>query len=44
MQLSQVEGLVNSTVGIFGLIDVADDFGLEQKKKILDKTLATGSW
>ena len=33
--------LVNSTVGIFGLIDVADDFGLEQKEEDFGQTLAT---
>ena len=33
--------LVNSTVGIFGLIDVADDLGLEQKEEDFGQTLAT---
>ena len=33
--------LVNSTVGVFGLIDVADDFGLEQKEEDFGQTLAT---
>tara|TARA_Y100000996_G_C22412953_1_gene598040 strand:+ start:38 stop:823 length:786 start_codon:yes stop_codon:yes gene_type:complete len=33
--------LVNSTIGIFGLIDVADDFGLEQKEEDFGQTLAT---
>lgn len=32
---------INSTVGIFGLIDVADDFGLEQKEEDFGQTLAT---
>ena len=32
--------LVNSTVGIFGLIDVADDLGLEQKEEDFGQTLA----
>jgi phospholipid-binding lipoprotein MlaA len=34
--------LVNSTVGIFGLIDVADKIGLEQKEEDFGQTLA--SW
>lgn len=33
--------LVNSTIGIFGLIDVADNIGLEQKKEDFGQTLAT---
>ena len=33
--------LVNSTVGIFGLIDVADDIGLDQKEEDFGQTLAT---
>ena len=33
--------LVNSTIGIFGLIDVADDLGLEQKQEDFGQTLAT---
>ena len=33
--------LVNSTVGIFGLIDVADNLGLEQKEEDFGQTLAT---
>ena len=33
--------LVNSTIGIFGLIDVADDMGLEQKEEDFGQTLAT---
>ena len=33
--------LVNSTIGIFGLIDVADDFGLNQKEEDFGQTLAT---
>lgn len=33
--------LVNSTIGIFGLIDVADDIGLEQKQEDFGQTLAT---
>ena len=32
---------VNSTIGIFGLIDVADDMGLEQKQEDFGQTLAT---
>ena len=32
--------LVNSTIGVFGLIDVADDFGLEQKEEDFGQTLA----
>lgn len=32
---------VNSTVGIFGLIDVADNIGLEQKQEDFGQTLAT---
>ena len=33
--------LVNSTIGIFGLIDVADNFGLDQKAEDFGQTLAT---
>jgi len=33
--------LVNSTIGIFGLIDVADKIGLEQKQEDFGQTLAT---
>ena len=33
--------LVNSTIGIFGLIDVADNLGLEQKEEDFGQTLAT---
>ena len=33
--------LVNSTIGIFGLIDVADDLGLDQKEEDFGQTLAT---
>ena len=33
--------LVNSTVGIFGLIDVADSIGLDQKEEDFGQTLAT---
>ena len=33
--------VVNSTVGIFGLIDVADNIGLEQKQEDFGQTLAT---
>jgi phospholipid-binding lipoprotein MlaA len=33
--------LVNSTIGIFGLIDVADNLGLEQKQEDFGQTLAT---
>ncbi len=33
--------LLNSTIGVFGLIDVADDFGLEQKEEDFGQTLAT---
>ncbi len=33
--------LVNSTVGIFGLVDVADNFGLDQKEEDFGQTLAT---
>ena len=33
--------LVNSTIGIFGLIDVADDIGLDQKEEDFGQTLAT---
>tara|TARA_Y100000768_G_scaffold287126_1_gene221389 strand:+ start:108 stop:893 length:786 start_codon:yes stop_codon:yes gene_type:complete len=32
---------VNSTVGIFGLVDVADNIGLEQKEEDFGQTLAT---
>ena len=32
--------LVNSTIGIFGLIDVADNLGLEQKEEDFGQTLA----
>ena len=34
--------LVNSTVGVFGLIDVADILVLTKKKKILDRHLQLG--
>jgi phospholipid-binding lipoprotein MlaA len=33
--------LVNSTVGVFGLIDVADNIGLDQKEEDFGQTLAT---
>ena len=33
--------LVNSTIGLFGLVDVADDFGLDQKEEDFGQTLAT---
>lgn len=33
--------LVNSTIGIFGLIDVADNIGLDQKEEDFGQTLAT---
>ena len=33
--------LVNSTVGILGLVDVADNIGLEQKEEDFGQTLAT---
>jgi len=33
--------LVNSTIGVFGLIDVADKIGLEEKKEDFGQTLAT---
>ena len=33
--------LINSTVGIFGLVDVADNIGLEQKEEDFGQTLAT---
>ena len=33
--------LVNSTIGIFGLIDVADNIGLNQKEEDFGQTLAT---
>ena len=33
--------LVNSTAGIFGLIDVADKIGLEEKEEDFGQTLAT---
>ena len=33
--------LVNSTAGIFGLVDVADNIGLEQKEEDFGQTLAT---
>ena len=32
---------INSTIGIFGLIDVADNVGLEQKEEDFGQTLAT---
>ncbi len=32
--------LVNSTIGIFGLVDVADNIGLEQKEEDFGQTLA----
>ena len=34
--------IVNSTAGFFGLIDVADNLGLEQKEEDFGQTLATG--
>jgi len=33
--------LVNSTIGVFGLVDVADNLGLEQKEEDFGQTLAT---
>ena len=33
--------LVNSTIGVFGLIDVAEDIGLNQKEEDFGQTLAT---
>ena len=33
--------LVNSTIGVFGLIDVADNIGLDQKEEDFGQTLAT---
>ena len=33
--------IINSTIGIFGLIDVAEDIGLEQKEEDFGQTLAT---
>ncbi len=33
--------IINSTIGIFGLIDVADNIGLEQKEEDFGQTLAT---
>ena len=33
--------LVNSTIGVFGLIDVAEDIGLDQKEEDFGQTLAT---
>ena len=33
--------IVNSTIGIFGLVDVADNIGLEQKQEDFGQTLAT---
>jgi len=33
--------VINSTIGIFGLIDVADNVGLEQKEEDFGQTLAT---
>ena len=41
--LTQLEGfLVNSTVGVFGLVDVADKvIGLEQTQEDFGQTLAT---
>ena len=33
--------IVNSTLGIFGLIDIADDIGLDQKQEDFGQTLAT---
>ena len=33
--------LVNSTIGVFGLIDVADKIGLEEKQEDFGQTLAT---
>ena len=32
---------INSTIGIFGLVDVADNIGLEQKQEDFGQTLAT---
>ena len=33
--------LINSTIGIFGLVDVADNIGLDQKQEDFGQTLAT---
>jgi len=33
--------LVNSTIGIFGFVDIADNIGLEQKEEDFGQTLAT---
>ena len=33
--------IVNSTVGVFGLFDVAEKFGLEEKEEDYGQTLAT---
>ena len=33
--------IINSTVGVFGLFDVADKFGLEEKEEDFGQTLAT---
>ena len=33
--------LINSTIGIFGLVDIADNVGLEQKEEDFGQTLAT---
>ena len=33
--------LINSTIGIFGLVDVADNIGLDQKEEDFGQTLAT---
>ena len=33
--------LVNSTIGVFGLVDVADKIGLEEKEEDFGQTLAT---
>ena len=33
--------LINSTVGIFGIVDVADNIGLDQKEEDFGQTLAT---
>lgn len=38
--ISLLRFLVNSTVGIFGLFDVASDIGLAQQKEDFDQTLA----
>lgn len=33
--------MVNSTIGVFGLVDVADKIGLEEKQEDFGQTLAT---